>query len=139
MTRSLDNLRTQNNQATTNSNMEEGDTEMTDTAEEDDFTTPPQEDPLPALGGDEDMRDIEQEQLQSNATEGEEEDHTDSNEGENEDADNQDEDEDDDNDNDIADEREDTRQNDKSEERVTRDLRRASASVFIWSRTHYTG
>ncbi|KAM3542865.1 hypothetical protein ARSEF1564_004246 [Beauveria bassiana] len=67
MTRSLDNLRTQNNQATTNSNMEEGDTEMTDTAEEDDFTTPPQEDPLPALGGDEDMRDIEQEQLQSNA------------------------------------------------------------------------
>ncbi|KAF1730614.1 hypothetical protein CRV24_008683 [Beauveria bassiana] len=66
MTQSLDNLRTQNNKATTTSNMEEVDTEMADTAEEDDITTPPQEEPLPALRGDEDMRDIEQEQLQSN-------------------------------------------------------------------------
>ncbi|KAM3526957.1 hypothetical protein MY4038_006573 [Beauveria bassiana] len=66
MTQSLDNLRTQNNQATTTGNMEEVDTEMADTAEEDDITTPPQEDPLPALGGEEDMRDIEQEQLQNN-------------------------------------------------------------------------
>ncbi|OAA34072.1 hypothetical protein BBO_09336 [Beauveria brongniartii RCEF 3172] len=67
MTQSLDNLRTQNNKTTTTGNIEEIDIEMADTAEEDDITTPPQEDSLPALGGDDDIRDIEQEQLQSNA------------------------------------------------------------------------
>ncbi|KAM0665673.1 hypothetical protein ACQRIU_005934 [Beauveria bassiana] len=65
MTQSLDNLRTQNNKTTTTGNIEEIDIEMADTAEEDDITTPPQEDSLPALGGDDDIRDIEQEQLQS--------------------------------------------------------------------------
>ncbi|EJP61369.1 uncharacterized protein BBA_09665 [Beauveria bassiana ARSEF 2860] len=133
---SLDNLRTQNNKTTTIGNIEEIDIEMADTAEEDDITTPPQEDSLPALGGDDDIRDIEQEQLQSDACAIEEEDietrraeenrrgeedDTDSNEGEDEDADNQDEDENDNND--IIDEREDTRQNDQSEKEVPKNLR----------------
>lgn len=45
--------------------MDEADTEMPDTAE-DVITTSPQEDYLPAVGGDEDMGVAEQEQLQNN-------------------------------------------------------------------------
>ncbi|KAM3463150.1 hypothetical protein MY5147_009717 [Beauveria neobassiana] len=65
ITQPLDNSQAHNNEATTNSNMDEVDTETADTTEED-VTTTPQEDCLPALGGDEDMRDTEQEQPQNN-------------------------------------------------------------------------
>ncbi|KAM3446282.1 hypothetical protein NHJ6243_010237 [Beauveria neobassiana] len=73
ITQPLDNSQAHNNEATTNSNMDEVDTEMADTTEED-VTTTPQEDCLPALGGDEDMRDTEQEQPQNNEGAIEEED-----------------------------------------------------------------
>ncbi|KAM3454106.1 hypothetical protein NHJ6243_008968 [Beauveria neobassiana] len=65
ITQPLDNSQAHNNEATTNSSMDEVDTEMADTTEED-VTTTPQEDCLPALGGDEDIRDTEQEQPQNN-------------------------------------------------------------------------
>ncbi|KAM3450576.1 hypothetical protein NHJ6243_009779 [Beauveria neobassiana] len=65
----------------------------------------------------------------SERTEGEEEDDSDRNEGEDEDADNQDEDENDNNG--ITGEREDTRQNDRSEEKVPKNLRKAPISANV--------
>lgn len=65
MTQPLENPQVHNNEATANRNVDEVDTEMADTTEED-VTTTPQEDCLPALEGDEDMRDTEQEQAQNN-------------------------------------------------------------------------
>ncbi|KAM3448788.1 hypothetical protein MY5147_009870 [Beauveria neobassiana] len=65
MVQSLDN-RQAPNEAMTNSNVDEVDTDMADTSEEA-ATTTPQDDYLPALGEDEEMGDTEQEQPQNNA------------------------------------------------------------------------
>ncbi|KGQ07184.1 hypothetical protein BBAD15_g7497 [Beauveria bassiana D1-5] len=65
MVQSLDN-RQAPNEAMTNSNVDEVDTDMADTSAEA-ATTTPQDDYLPALGEDEEMGDTEQQQPQNNA------------------------------------------------------------------------
>ncbi|OAA34233.1 reverse transcriptase [Beauveria brongniartii RCEF 3172] len=146
MTQSLNNPPAQNNNATTTGNTDIVDIEMADTAE-DGITIAQQEDYLPAVGGDEDMIDTEQEQLWNNegaieeeedveigveelpddqepanegenATEDVDEGEGTEEEGEDETDDNEDEDKDED-DNHIADERGDTRQSHQHEEQAT--------------------